>query len=185
MTGVRAGAIRCFVHSFKDGLLARLAHDLRLEVKHIELELGADGLPTHARFFPDSIDLVAQMQGGVPRPGGITPADRAKILATLRDHVLAVKSFPEITFAFDTIAPAGDGYAVRGKLTLHGHTRPLALTSRREGACQVAEVTLHQPDWGITPFSAMLGALKVKPDVLIRIEIETVARDPAPRNAPS
>ena len=32
---------------------------------------------------------------------------------------------------------------------------------------------------------AMLGALKVKPDVLIRIEIETVARDPAPRNAPS
>ena len=172
MTRLRFGAARCFVHSFKEGLLARVAHDLRLEVKRIELDLGEDGLPLRARFFPESTQLVCSMHGGVPSDAVFSASDRAKIHKSLRDDVLAVATYPEIVFAFETIDPQGGGYRVRGALTLRGHTRPLEITSRPEGDRQVAEVTLHQPDWGITPFSAMFGALKVKADVVVRIEID-------------
>jgi hypothetical protein len=32
-----------------------------------------------------------------------------------------------------------------------------------------AQISIHQPDYGIKPFSAMLGALKVKPKVRVRV----------------
>jgi hypothetical protein len=35
----------------------------------------------------------------------------------------------------------------------------------------VVELKLHQPDFGIKPFSAALGALRVKPDVMIRVSV--------------
>jgi len=35
----------------------------------------------------------------------------------------------------------------------------------------VAEVPIHQPDFGIKPYSAMLGALKVKPDLVVRCSV--------------
>jgi hypothetical protein len=35
----------------------------------------------------------------------------------------------------------------------------------------VAEVKIHQPDFGIKPYTAALGALKVKPDVLVRVSV--------------
>ena len=35
----------------------------------------------------------------------------------------------------------------------------------------VAEVRLHQPDFGITPYRALLGALRVRADVLVSLSI--------------
>ena len=35
----------------------------------------------------------------------------------------------------------------------------------------VAEVSLHQPDFGIKPYSAMLGTLRVKPDVTVVVSL--------------
>ena len=66
---------------------------------------------------------------------------------------------------------AGDGFVVVGALTLHGTTRTLTVRSHAAGATQVAEVTLHQPDFGIKPFSAMLGTLRVKPDLKVRVTV--------------
>ncbi len=34
-----------------------------------------------------------------------------------------------------------------------------------------AEVRLQQPDFGIRPYRAMLGTLRVQPDVLIRMSV--------------
>jgi hypothetical protein len=41
----------------------------------------------------------------------------------------------------------------------------------KEGDDVVGEVTLHQPDYGIKPYSAMLGTLKIRPDVKVRIRL--------------
>jgi hypothetical protein len=42
---------------------------------------------------------------------------------------------------------------------------------RADGDRWVTDLKLHQPDFGIKPFSAALGALKVKPDVIIRVSV--------------
>jgi hypothetical protein len=42
---------------------------------------------------------------------------------------------------------------------------------RAEGDRWVAEMNIHQPDFGIKPYTAALGALKVKPEVMVRISV--------------
>jgi polyisoprenoid-binding protein YceI len=64
-----------------------------------------------------------------------------------------------------------DGYDVEGTLTLTGVSRPVTVEVRRDGERLVAEVLVHQPAFGIRPYSAMLGALKVKADVLVRVSV--------------
>jgi len=63
------------------------------------------------------------------------------------------------------------GYRVEGRLTLHGTERGITLLARRRGERLEAEVSLHQPDFGIRPFKAFGGALKVRPDVVVRVSL--------------
>ena len=69
-----------------------------------------------------------------------------------------------------TARPDG-GYDLGGELTLHGVTRPLSAQTRVVAGRQQLEVTLHQPDFGITPYRAMLGTLKIQANVTVRITV--------------
>jgi polyisoprenoid-binding protein YceI len=69
-------------------------------------------------------------------------------------------------------ARADGGYDLEGELTLHGVTRALgACRTRVVAGRQQLELRLHQPDFGITPYRAMLGTLKIQADVTIRITV--------------
>ena len=63
------------------------------------------------------------------------------------------------------------GYSITGDLTLHGTTRPISAETRVEAGRQVAEVEINQPDFGVVPFKAMMGTLKVKPAVRVRVSV--------------
>jgi hypothetical protein len=54
-------------------------------------------------------------------------------------------------------------------LTLNNITRPVSTLARRVDGHYRAELRIHQPAFGIKPYSAMLGTLKIKPDVVVRI----------------
>ena len=58
-----------------------------------------------------------------------------------------------------------------GALTIAGTTRPIAFAVQREAGALTAEVEVQQPAFGIRPFRAMLGALRVKPEVRVRASI--------------
>jgi polyisoprenoid-binding protein YceI len=62
-------------------------------------------------------------------------------------------------------------FRVKGRLEIKGKTRELSFVVRPIGPDWVCEVKLHQPDFGIKPFSAMLGAMKIKPDVDVRLSV--------------
>jgi len=160
----------CFVFSYKEGLLSKLAHDLKFAVTRFSITTDEAGVPKEASFDLTSLDLVCQMVEGKEH-GPMSRSDRDKILDHAFDDVLDVKRHPRATFAIDAVVPEGDGHRVKGTLTLHGTSRALSFTSQREGDDEVAEIRLNQPDFGVKPFSAMLGALKVRPDVLVRIEL--------------
>ena len=63
-----------------------------------------------------------------------------------------------------------------GTLALHGVERQITVQVRPEGDRMVAAVPLHQADFGIRPFSALLGALKVKPDLTVRLSLPAAPR---------
>lgn len=157
------------VFTFKEGLLSAIAHDLKIRVTRFSIDVDQATNAITATFDPASLEVVAAMKNGQEAPGSLSDPDRRKIEENIRNDVLQVKKYPEIRFASTSVEEDdATGYRVRGLLTLHGQTREVTFTSRTDGEGQVAEVKIHQPDFGIQPYSAMLGTLRIKPDVLVR-----------------
>lgn len=162
----------CLVFSYKDGLLAKLAHDLKIRVTRFSIDVAEDRSSVKATFETPSLEVVCRRKDGQDEPGALNRLEITTINGNIRDDVLEAKKYPTATFQSTSVEPKGDGtYRVKGDLTLHGKTRPIACDVKEEGGRFVTEVTLHQPDFGIKPYSAALGALKVKADVTVRVSV--------------
>ena len=170
---------RCEVYSYKEGLLSRLAHDLHWVADDVRLTLAEDRSQLELHLDPSRLRVLAAVEDGVDRPTVLSAGDRDKIHHTLVHEVLDVARFPTIHFRSRHIAATPRGYRVDGELTLHGATRALTVEVLREhqdstGERLTARVVIHQPDYGIKPFSSALGALKVKADVVVQVTVELV-----------
>ena len=170
----------CFVFTYKEGLLSPVAHDLRLRAERWSLAWDPSAGSIDGRFDAASLVVDVVMREGQPAPGVLDAKDRAKIAKTIRDDVLASARYPEIRFRATLPAGPAAGQsagALAGELTMHGATRKLSVTLKQDGASWVAEARLHQPDWGVKPYSAMFGTLKVKPEVQVRVSVPSAALD--------
>jgi hypothetical protein len=167
----RTPELECRVQTFAEGMLSPLAHDLEIDVGSGSMTIDEDRI--EARFDAGSLSVVGTVKGGRTNPEGLSPGDYRKIEKSIQDEVLHGARHPEIRFAGtlegDPRAQAVVG--ISGELDLHGARRPLHTTATREGERWVAEVTLHQPDFGIRPYKAMMGTLKVKAHVRVRISV--------------
>jgi hypothetical protein len=163
----------CFVFTFKEGLLSPIAHDLRLRITRFSLEVDATASSVVARFDTNSLLVDCPMKEGIENPSDLSASDKHKIAVQIRDDVLHGSQHPEAVFCSRTVTARADGgYDLEGELTLHGVTRALgACRTRVVAGRQQLELRLHQPDFGITPYRAMLGTLKIQADVTIRITV--------------
>ncbi|RYZ06033.1 MAG: YceI family protein [Myxococcales bacterium] len=160
----------CFVLTFKEGLLSPVAHDLRLVVGRFRIDVEDAGIT--ARFDTSSLRVDAPMKDGSPLPGALSAADKDKIAAQIRDEVLHASRYPEARFTSSSVVLRADGgHDLTGSLTLHGVTRVIHAQTRLLHGRQGLELALHQPDFGIAPFKAMLGTLKVQPDVKVLVVV--------------
>lgn len=177
----------CLIYTFKEGLLSAIAHDLAIRVGRLSVELGGAEGPLQARFDAGSLRVVSAMAGGVPT-SALSDGDRRTIERNLADEVLDARHHPEIRFVARSVSGEGDRRRVEGTLTLRGRQRPLGFEVVRgagEGGVRWrAEVRLHQPDFGIKPYSAMLGTLKIRPDVLVKLSLPASAAPPESPAAP-
>lgn len=162
----------CFVFTFKEGLLSPVAHDLRLKVTRFSLEVDAASGSISASFDTSSLRVDTPMKDGVENPAALSAADKEKIAGQIRDDVLHSAQHPEATFrSHASSARADGGYDIHGDLTLHGVTRRVDAQTQVVAGRQQLELTLHQPDFGITPYRAMLGTLKIRADVIVRMSV--------------
>jgi polyisoprenoid-binding protein YceI len=157
------------VNTRRTGAAAKAGHDLLIHVTAWQgtLVVGADGTPSSVELTADATSLqVREGTGGVQ---GLGDKDRASIRETIDDDVL--KRHP-IEFRSRAVQAAGDGrWSVQGDLTLAGKSAPLAfdLTTGDDGSLKTAAV-IKQSDWGIKPYSALFGALKVADEVTVSID---------------
>ena len=90
----------------------------------------------------------------------------------LGPEVLNSTRFPQITFESTSVAPAGQAQVlVSGQLSLHGVTREVSASVRKEGERYVGTCTLKQRDFGITPVSIAGGTVKVKDELKIEFDV--------------
>lgn len=177
-----ASTAECLLFTEKAGLMSAVAHDLKLLVTRFEVSV--EGGAVRATFDASSVRVVCARREGRDAPGVLSAKDRAEIEQNIARDVLQTAKYPEIAFRSTAIAPHEGGFRVDGVLSLHGRERPIAMLARRHreepaaGAAgrpqhpadlALVDGRLHQPDFGIVPYSAMLGALRIKPEVAFRL----------------
>lgn len=162
-----ASSAECLVHTWREGLLSRAGHDLQLRVREFQVRFTESGV--EAVFDPRSFEVVAAMEGGRPRPNLLSERDKRQVVDNIERQVLHTSRFREIRFESGPVDD--DATELRGRLTLHGIERAVTVELAREDDARVARLRIHQPDFRIEPFRAMLGALRIRPevDVVLRI----------------
>lgn len=157
------------VFTFKEGLLAGVAHDLELAVERFRVDW--DTARVSATFDLRSLRVLHAVVAGRPAPDALSAHDRRTIERNIAEDVLGKSQHQEARFESSSVEHEGDGYVVHGTLTLAGVRADLSVPVRRDGSRYTAEVTLDQRRFGITPYSAMMGTLKLKPEVRVRVQV--------------
>jgi polyisoprenoid-binding protein YceI len=165
----------CALYTFKDGLLARLAHDLRLRVDDLRVTVDPAARTVQATVATASVHVVCFRRDGRDVAAPIGAFERRQIEGHLHDDVLASARYPEARFVSTETGPGADSFTVRGTLTLHGQSRPIVAAVQRQGDRYVATVDLRPSEFGIKPYSAALGALKVKDEVKVVVTVPASA----------
>jgi hypothetical protein len=158
---------QCLIFTEKEGLLSAVAHDLKIAVTRFEIDVDA-GNNVNAFFEAGSVRVVCAMAHGNEEPGRLSESDRRTIDDAIATEILQARRHPHIHFT-GSVVTSGNLYRVNGTLNVRGSSRPMELVAGVAGSRIVTEHRLNQPDFGIRPYRAMLGTLRVKPDVLIRL----------------
>lgn len=150
------------VKTYREGVAAKVGHDLVIDVTD-----------WHATLDEQRVQLSADPRSLRVREGhrGVKPLsdkDRDEIRKTIDDKVLRGQP---ISFA-GTVTGSGDTLDIDGELTIAGTTRPLraGMHVTADGRA-TATVALKQSDWGIKPYRGMMGALKVRDEVEIVLDV--------------
>ncbi len=127
-------------------------------------------MPASLALDADATSLrVREGTGGMQALGD---DDKANIEQTIDDEVLKRTGDHVPVDGRARPPPDGSRLSVQGELTLAGETRPIAfdVARRRRRQAQRRRVVVKQTDWGIKPYSALFGALKVADEVEVAID---------------
>ena len=80
-----------------------------------------------------------------------------------------------MVFASSEIRATADRVDVVGELTIHGVTQPLSASLALADGRATASIPVRQTDFGVKPYSLMLGQLKVADEVIVEIDAEIPA----------
>jgi len=157
---------RLKVRVFKTGFFSPFAHNHEIEAP---ITHGAVDTSEHA-----SVELsvdARKLRVGDPE---VSEKDRNDIQKTmLGPDVLDSEHFTEIVFKSTAVEPSGaDRWTVRGDLTLHGQTRPVAVDVSYRAGHYTGQATLKQTEFGMKPVSLLGGTVKVKDAVRIEFDIQ-------------
>src|SRR5688572_22512531 len=106
------------VFTFKDGLLSKIAHDLKIAITRFEIDVEPGAV--RAQFDTRSLVVVTPMKDGQDNPSALNDSDKAKIQEQIAADVLHSNEHPTAQFVSRSVSERPDGgYSIRGDLTLH------------------------------------------------------------------
>jgi hypothetical protein len=146
----------------------RVGHDLIIEVGqwNASIEVGDDGTPTAASLEADprSLKVLEGHRGVKP----LTDSDRDEIGSNIDEKIL--RGHP-IKFTSTSVEHSDGRLLVHGELTMAGTTRPASFELALDENGRVSgTLPITQSEWGIKPYRAFMGALKVRDTVDIVLD---------------
>jgi polyisoprenoid-binding protein YceI len=162
---------RLLVHTTRTGLGAKAGHDVTIEVTRWHGHATVDTAdPANSSVTVEvAVDTfqVREATGGV-KP--LTEADRAEINKTLGE-VLHTAQHPTIASQSTRVDGSAGSFALDGDLTIMGVTRPVTVQGRVTDGRVVGRAAVVQSQWGIRPYSAFFGALKLRDEVKVDFDV--------------
>jgi polyisoprenoid-binding protein YceI len=160
------------VRTRKGGAASKAGHNLLIEVTdwNATVQVGADGEPSELELSAHPRSLkVREGSGGMTSLG---EDDKAGIGQTIDEEVLKGNAIEFHSTAVGRDAASGL-VKVQGELELAGRSRPIAfeLNAGSDGELS-GTATVKQSDWGIKPYSALFGTLKVLDEVTVEISAQ-------------
>ena len=157
------------VRTGRTGTVAKAGHDLLIHVTSwsATLDLDAPSLALDA----DATSL--RVQEGTGGMKALDDDDLANIETTIDDEILLRR---DIRFRSTDVQPTDGGVAVHGDLTLVGETRPIAFDLALSDGRVTGTAVVRQTDWGMKPYSALFGALKVADEVTVEVDARLQSR---------
>ncbi len=154
------------VRTGRSGAAAKAGHDLTIDVTSWEATLEV-GDASSLQLTADSTSLhVREGKGGMQALGD---DDKEDIRKTIDKDVLKKK---DITFSSSSVEAAGEGLKVDGELQMGGTSGSVSFELAESAGKLTGSATVKQSDWGIKPYSALFGALKVNDEVTVAVEAQ-------------
>jgi YceI-like domain len=158
------------VRTKKGGAAAKAGHDLEMEVTRWKAKLELGDAPSASLTADSRSFRVIQGTGGAKSLGA---DEKAAIPQTIDEEVL--KGTPiEFEASRVEVDRGGHSVAVEGALELFGQRHPVSFTlnvgfdGRLAGSAHV-----KQTEWGMEPYTALFGTLKVADDVEVEMRAST------------
>lgn len=151
------------------GRAARMGHRLTIAMTRWHGAVSWDGSePSTAEMVVETDSFeVLRGEGGVK---GLSAPEKALVRSNALKS-LDANRFPEIRFVAEAIEQTGEGYRLTGTLHIRGKSRNHAVDLRTEDlgdAWRIStESTVRQSDYGIKPFSLLMGSVQVADDVSV------------------
>lgn len=173
------------VETGREGAAALAGHDLTIGVARWSATVNVN-----ARS-PSRSEVTATADAGsmtvLASSGGVAPlteGQKADIVRNIRESVLHTKRHRTITFTSTAVDGDLRSGVLTGDLSLVGRTRPVTfdlVVRAGRGATRTVTATaeLAQSDFGITPYSALLGQLRVKDVVRVTVTVRLQAQSSA------
>ncbi|WP_067490967.1 YceI family protein [Actinomadura hibisca] len=158
---------RLLIKTGRSGLGRRAGHDLVLEATRWSGTVTeGDGEPpagavAEVRVEVDGIRVREGTGGVLP----LSEQDRTEIVKNLR-KVLRADRHPEIVFRSTETGPD----RATGQLTIMDRAEPVTLHLEVTDDRARGSAVIRQTAWGIKPYSAMFGALKLADEVRVEFE---------------
>jgi polyisoprenoid-binding protein YceI len=163
---------RLLVKTARTGLGAKAGHDLTIEVTRWHGEVVVDT----ANPAGSSVTVQAEVGSFEVRAGtgGVKPltdGDRADIKNTLAGKILNAARYPVITFTSRQVSGTAEAFRIEGDLTIVGVTQPVTVEGQVADGRMRGGAVVVQSRWGIRPYTAFLGALKLRDEVDVEFDL--------------
>ncbi len=152
------------IRVYKSGLFSAFAHNHEIEAPIAEGKVAALESP--------AVELRVDARKLRVLDPELPSAKRAEVQKTMDGEVLNGSRYPEIRFQSTAVENRGPGrWTVRGNLTLHGQSRPVAAEVVLKDGRYLGSAVLRQKDFGITPVRIAGGTVSVKNEVKVEFDI--------------
>ena len=153
------------IHVGKAGLFSAAGHEHWVEAPIVSGSVNDDVTSASVQLGVKAAQLTV-------RPDkGLSARQTAEVQSNMQNEVLESSQYPDILFQSTGIEKKSGVWAVTGNLALHGVTKRVLVTVRRDDGVYSGTTNIKQTDFGIHPIRVGGGAVKVKDELEISFKI--------------